>query len=493
MSGTRYDRRLRRLPTLSLCALAWLLPFVRAQAEVAVDSFSGGSVHQAAAGSVVTWHHAVGSPSAERLLVVVVMISPPASCSPEATVASVTYAGKPMLQSGAAHSCVGLWMFHLVGPPAGKHDVVVTLTAPADTVVGSYSFSGVDPASPLRQGGGMRTCSGVVLCSSWAAPIAGGYFLAVQGFIDPSCFGGQPPQVSQADFGSVTPFILWNAKPSSGIQPDGLSYSCFSSTAAGSTYVLGVLGINPKAPLSSSIAGHVSSPDKTPRAGVRIDLQGSSAMTGESVTRSATTDSSGAYSFSGLTRSWDYTLTPMPGKTRFRPATGRANFLAADQTIDFVAESDGAPAGKPLLQWQTQPNPRLKGQLGRLVIAFPHGVNVSGTSVQVFAAGGSKALHSGVGAQAQTLPAGNYDVSIGHARITGVPVEAASDTQLKVGVLRISVSNQTRFFVLSEDRKDQLVNSYGKQTIGLPVGNYYVRIGSEVTPVTISEGQVTDF
>jgi len=482
----------RWLRAVGLCAFAWLLLAMRTQAAVAVDSFSGGIVRPASAGPVLTWYHAVGASGTDHLLVAIVMVSAPPTCTADPTVASVTYGGRPMTLSGGAHKCVGLWMFHLVAPAVGKHEIVATLTAPADAVVGSYSLSGVDQASPLRSGGGMRTCAGSTYCSSMASAIAGGYFLEAEGYIDPTCFGAQPPQLPQADFKSDSPFIVWNAKPSSGLMPDGLSFACFSPSATGSTYVLGVLGINPKTPITSSIAGHVRNPDKTPQGGVRIDLQGSNPMSGDSVTQSRTTDSTGAFSFPGLTRNWGYTLTPFQGRTRFEPAAGRVMSLSGDQTIDFVTASIGAPAGKPLPLWDIHPNAKLKGQFGRLVIPFPHGVNVSGTSVQVFPAGGSQALHSGVGAQAQTLPVGTYDVSIGHARVTNVPIQAASDTQIRVGVLRVSVSNQTRFFVLSEDQKQQLVNSYGKQTIGLPIGNYYVRIGNELKPVTISEGQITE-
>ena len=497
MNTSHSDRR-RRLRTASLCAFALLMLAVRTEAAVAVESFSGGIVHQASAGSVLTWYHAVGASGTDHLLVAIVLVSLPSPCNVLPAVTSVTYGGRPMRLSGEAHNCIGLWMFHLPGPPAGKHEIVVNLNTPADAFAGSYSFSGVDQASPLRSGGGMRTCGGAEYCTSIAQSIPGGYFVTALGYVNPACFGQQSAQPTHADFKSDSPFVVFNAIPSNlNSMPDEMTFLCVMPSGSNGQFVLGALGINPTTPITASIAGHVANSDKQPQEGVRIDLQGKSPWTGESVSQSKTTDSTGAFSFPGLSRNWSYTLTPQQVRMRFSPADARVASLGADQAVDFVALSSSAPArpfpGPPLSLWNPQPNPKLKGQLGRLVIPFPHGVNVSGTTVQVFPADGSQPLHSGIGALAQTLPAGAYDVVISHVRIPKVPIQVATDTQMKVGVLRVSVSNLTRFFVLSEDQKQQLVNSYGKQAIGLPIGNYYVRIGNELKPVTISDGQITDY
>jgi hypothetical protein len=133
------------------------------------------------------------------------------------------------------------------------------------------------------------------------------------------------------------------------------------------------------------------------------------------------------------------------------------------------------------------PNPGLAGRLGRLVVAFP--ADASGTRVAVLKDG--KELQGGYGNQAWDLLAGTYELSVAGKIVPNVSVQARSDTNVRVGVLRVSAGDQTRAEVLDGDVV--VVGGYGTQLIGLPVGSYGLRIAGQTDSFTIEEGKITDY
>jgi hypothetical protein len=135
------------------------------------------------------------------------------------------------------------------------------------------------------------------------------------------------------------------------------------------------------------------------------------------------------------------------------------------------------------------PNPALAGRLGKLVVAFPSNAVPSGTPVAVLKDG--KELQSGYGNQAWDLLPGNYDLSVSGKVVANVSVQSRSDTNVHVGVLRITVSSQTRWEVL--DGATAIANGYGMKLVGLPVGSYSLRIAGQSESFKISDGQITDF
>jgi len=135
------------------------------------------------------------------------------------------------------------------------------------------------------------------------------------------------------------------------------------------------------------------------------------------------------------------------------------------------------------------PNPALVGRLGRLVVSFPPAAVPSNTSLAVIKDG--KELQSGYGSQTWELLPGNYDLSVSGKTINSVAVQARADTNVRVGVLRISAGSQTHWEVL--DGGTAIANGYGSKLVGLPVGSYGLRISGQTESFAIRDGEVTDF
>jgi hypothetical protein len=72
-----------------------------------------------------------------------------------------------------------------------------------------------------------------------------------------------------------------------------------------------------------------------------------------------------------------------------------------------------------------------------------------------------------------------------------VTVQAGHDTNVKVGVLRVSGGKQTRSEIL--DGGKVLAAGHGNHLVGLPAGAFQVRVAGQTQAVTISAGQITDF
>jgi hypothetical protein len=135
------------------------------------------------------------------------------------------------------------------------------------------------------------------------------------------------------------------------------------------------------------------------------------------------------------------------------------------------------------------PNAALKGRFGRLVVAFPAPAVPKGTRVAVFKAG--KEVQAGYGNQSWELLSGVYEVKISDKTVSNVTIKAGHDTNVKVGVLRISASKQTRAAVLEGGK--EIAGGYGNQIIGLPIGSFEVSVAGQTEAVMITEGKITDF
>jgi hypothetical protein len=129
-------------------------------------------------------------------------------------------------------------------------------------------------------------------------------------------------------------------------------------------------------------------------------------------------------------------------------------------------------------------------RLGRVTVAYPEKVSAR---IDVFRAGEKNALGTGYGDAAFDLLPGTYDVSISGKRIAGVTVRSGNDTQIKVGVLRVSASDGTRVDLADPATKQQVTSGYGAQVFGLPIGEIGVQIAGQTENVVIEAGQVTEF
>jgi hypothetical protein len=139
-------------------------------------------------------------------------------------------------------------------------------------------------------------------------------------------------------------------------------------------------------------------------------------------------------------------------------------------------------------------NPAMRGRLGRVVVAYP--IEVADARMDVFRAGDTKSIASGYGNLAFDLLPGTYDVEISGKRVAGVTVQSGHDTQIKVGVLRVSAAPDTRIDLVDPAQPadaPKYTGAYGDKLFGLPIGEVGVLIDRQTVSVTITEGQVVDF
>jgi hypothetical protein len=72
-------------------------------------------------------------------------------------------------------------------------------------------------------------------------------------------------------------------------------------------------------------------------------------------------------------------------------------------------------------------------------------------------------------------------------------VQSGHNTEIKVGVLRVQLSSDTRFDIVEPAGDRALTADYGSSVIGLPAGQFGVRIAGQTETVVIEAGQVIDF
>jgi hypothetical protein len=134
-------------------------------------------------------------------------------------------------------------------------------------------------------------------------------------------------------------------------------------------------------------------------------------------------------------------------------------------------------------------NASLKGRFGRLVVAYPAGAVPTNTRISVLK--DDKEVQGDYGNHSFELLPGTYDLNISGKTVSNVTVKAGHDTNIKVGVLRITAAKNMRAAVLEGDR--EIAGGYGGELIGLPAGTFDVQMAGQTEKVTISDGKITDF
>ncbi|MEA2708376.1 MAG: hypothetical protein QOF78_977 [Phycisphaerales bacterium] len=143
-----------------------------------------------------------------------------------------------------------------------------------------------------------------------------------------------------------------------------------------------------------------------------------------------------------------------------------------------------------------QPNLKLPKDAGRLVVRFPEGIRKRDNQrIQFPKDKTEKNAEINWGSVAKEMPPGDYLVTVNGKLIEGVKVEPGADTLVRVGVLRFEVPENQTWEIIEEDLDSAPSMFYagGPADVGLPVGKYYVRTKSEISPVTIEEGKFTTF
>ena len=180
------------------------------------------------------------------------------------------------------------------------------------------------------------------------------------------------------------------------------------------------------------------------------------------------------------------------------PATEQSVEVQGPQQQAAAAPVQSAPTPAPALPhiarapapWSLQPNLKLKGAGGALVIGMPPGAG--NTPIRVRPAGQQTTALTGLGKQNRRLPPGTYDVMIGNVLIPGVEIRGGNDTQIKVGALRVNADQRTTYEIFDASNQ-QVAKKYGQSITGLPAGNYLLRIDGKVETVTIEDGQIVDY
>ena len=167
------------------------------------------------------------------------------------------------------------------------------------------------------------------------------------------------------------------------------------------------------------------------------------------------------------------------------PPSSDASAAVPGGTTALAAVADGSAAHTVV------ENPDLTGRLGRIIVAFPEGTSPSGTKIEVRPAGGKDSRASNFGGITADLLPGTYDVVISGVVIPGVEVRSRHDTQIAVGVLRVSAGSSTRVQVLSGQQA--VASGFGKGQYGLPAGAYEVEVSGQRERVTIAAGGTVDF
>jgi hypothetical protein len=165
--------------------------------------------------------------------------------------------------------------------------------------------------------------------------------------------------------------------------------------------------------------------------------------------------------------------------------------------LSHCQKKDDAPATA-----QTAPSPGccvvapatgLSEGMGRIVVNYPGEAASRQTRIDLYKAGDPTSLDGAYGNHAVEMAPGLYDVVISGKRVAGVTVQAGHDTQVKVGVLHLYANPQTRIDLLDPAGGKPLIDGYGEQSYGLPVGPVSVQVAGQSETVTINDGQITEF
>jgi hypothetical protein len=184
----------------------------------------------------------------------------------------------------------------------------------------------------------------------------------------------------------------------------------------------------------------------------------------------------------GLPRGWKCIL-------RDEGNGGEAGSSSTSSSQSSSTSTSAAPSVTATICCATSANPELKGRLGRIVVNFPAFSVPGSTRIAIFKNGAE--VKAGYGNESFELLPGTYEITMGGKALHNVVVMAGNDTNVKVGVLRITGAKNRRASV--REGGQEIAGAYGGELIGLPIGTYDVQVAGHTEKVTISEGKITDF
>jgi hypothetical protein len=178
-------------------------------------------------------------------------------------------------------------------------------------------------------------------------------------------------------------------------------------------------------------------------------------------------------------------------------ATTATDSAAGASSASPAAAAQDDPGSQPLAAKtpgiELVANSELKGSMGRIIVEFPKDAKTESTPVAVNKAGEEKGALSKYGNVTAELLPGQYELTISGARVGGAEIKARHDTRIPVGVLRITTSDPgTSVAVFSADGSQQLNSGYGSRDVGLPAGQYTVKVAGQTAKVEIKAGEVSE-
>jgi len=166
--------------------------------------------------------------------------------------------------------------------------------------------------------------------------------------------------------------------------------------------------------------------------------------------------------------------------TRLQARLTRAPLAAATETDAYVIK----------------PNPKLLDGNGRVVVRFPEGIRNRDNQRTLFPKQKEeKNSEINWGSVAKEMPPGDYLVTLNGKLLEGIKVQSGGDTQIRLGVLRLELPDNQTWELIEEDLDSAPAIFYagGPADIALPVGAYYVRTKSDISPVKIEDGKIVTF
>lgn len=138
-------------------------------------------------------------------------------------------------------------------------------------------------------------------------------------------------------------------------------------------------------------------------------------------------------------------------------------------------------------------DPAMKGRLGRLVVKLTGDFNVADSRIDVAPAGTDKSATSKYGELSEELMPSLYDLTISGCRVNGIEVRSAHETRVRVGVLRVMVSDGTRVDLFEPGGKSAFKSFYGAKDMLLPPGRVEIAVAGLRDGIEIKDGQVAEF
>ncbi|NWG28516.1 MAG: hypothetical protein HXY48_08280 [Ignavibacteriaceae bacterium] len=156
----------------------------------------------------------------------------------------------------------------------------------------------------------------------------------------------------------------------------------------------------------------------------------------------------------------------------------------------YFASSEEATSGdeNKTAQWVITPVTNMKGVLGRLNTNFGDAewsLDIRSTEDKFLSIRShhNKQTH-------HDLAPGLYNFRLNTITVKNVPIEKGKETRLKVGY--INIVSEGRWELRSEDKEKFQTSGDKQKKLVLPVGNYHLKLGEQLFPIKINDGETIE-